>query len=403
MTDRHHRRRAKQSRRDARRRRTRALEEVPEAPEEVGLIDGVAQMLDEGHPLDLLSLVSMMIVATDPRYEALRAVRGAADDEELAGLDELVAGFIGLEVRETTALLAVLAALLTDDDGGEDGPRSRCRRAAEAREDPLPAWLAGLAQTTVYRAVRMSHILGDGDDVILGVRLADGREFTCVAYIDHLMVSDVKDAFFVPDGIDAVLAVAEQNNDDPDTRFTDLDPADARAVIGHGLDQSLRLPPAGDSETWPSGYALVRWLIGLLPDGGVLQVGPSSSGDTTALLEEFFSSPAGEAFNDFDHRELLELCIAEGTGDPLRWSAPRLEQLLDASVVGADHLLPLECELDLPELLGAYVPFAHAHSGIRASLTDEALVAIDDLGDHYRVTVVQDAVARGDLDEDDLT
>jgi hypothetical protein len=51
----------------------------------------------------------------------------------------------------------------------------------------------------------------------------------------------------------------------------------------------------------------------------------------------------------------------------------------------------LEIQLELPELLRAYVPFAHAASGIRQELTAEALAAIDETADEYRAAVVEDA------------
>ena len=81
--------------------------------------------------------------------------------------------------------------------------RARCRREADERNDSLPLWLAGLAQTSVHQVVRMGHILGDGEELLLGVCLADGQEMTCAVYLDHLEMSEVKDAFFVPETTDA--------------------------------------------------------------------------------------------------------------------------------------------------------------------------------------------------------
>jgi hypothetical protein len=39
----------------------------------------------------------------------------------------------------------------------------------------------------------------------------------------------------------------------------------------------------------------------------------------------------------------------------------------------------LQSVLDVPELLRAYIPFAHAQSGIRDELTAEALAVIDEM------------------------
>jgi hypothetical protein len=77
-----------------------------------------------------------------------------------------------VQAPETTALLAVLGEMVVDDDV----LRVRCRRAVETRDDTLPRWLADLTRTTIVRAVRMTHILGDGDELLRGVRLADGQE-----------------------------------------------------------------------------------------------------------------------------------------------------------------------------------------------------------------------------------
>ncbi|WP_319448692.1 MULTISPECIES: hypothetical protein [unclassified Mycobacterium] len=373
---------AKQARRDARRRKARregAAER--EALDEAPLIDEVRQALDTGQPLDLLVLVSMVVLATTPQPAMLRQ----PDEDDLATLDELVAAFIGVDVPETTALLAVLGEVLVDDDVLRD----RCRRAVEARDETLPGWLAGLAQTSVHRAVRMTHVLGDGDELLFGVRLADGQELSCAANIDHLMMSVLTDAFFVPEPIEKVLTVAKASNTDPDTSFVDLDLADARAELQQALERHLTMYPLDESDTWPSCRPLLQWLIQLMPEGGstalVLQ---QDSTQIAELLERFFGSLVGMPFNDIDHRKLLEHCAEEGTGNPLRWSALRLRQLLDAAFDYDD--VPAEVQLDLTEMLRAFVPFAHAQSGIREELTAEDLVAIDEVAGDYRAMVLED-------------
>lgn len=395
MADGRKRGRAKQARRDARRhkavrRETAARESSDEAP----LIDEVRQALDGGRPMELLGLVSMLISATtSPRAALLRQ----ADEEKPPSLNELVAAFIELHVPETTALLAIFGELLVDDDL----LRARVRQAVDARGDSLPGWIADLAQTTVRRAVRMTHVLGDGDELLLAVRLADGQEMTCAVYIDHLMMSEVKDAFFVPESIDAVLVVAESSNTDPDTSFVDLDLADARATVQKALEQPLSLLPVQESDSWPGCHALVQWLIPLMPEGGsTVDVSQWDSRCTAEFHQQFFASLVGMPFNDFEHRELLALCIEEGTGDPFRWSSARLRQLLNGSVV-QDDIVSVEVQLDLPELLHAFVPFAHAESAIRQELTAEALAAIDEMADHYRAVVLEEARYWGYDDDED--
>ncbi len=380
MADRGKRGAAKQARRDARRRKARrgriaAQEPLPEVP----LIDEVREALDSGQPIDLLGLVSMVIEATAPKAAVLRR----PDEEETLSLDELVGSFIDIKLPETTALLAVLGELLIDNDGLQD----RCRSEVDARDDDLPQWLGELGQTSVRQAVRMSHVLGDGDELLLGVRLTDGQEMTCAVYIDHLTMSEVKDAFFVPSAIDAVLDVAKKSNDDQDTSFVEVGPADAKVELYKALYGPLAMFALEDSDTWPATRPLLRWLVRLMPEGGFIQRG---SADSDEILTRFFASPVGKEFNGSRDRQLLEMCIDEGTGDPLRWSAPRLRQLLEEPIAEFDDI-PAEDQLDVPDLLRAFIPFAHAESGIRQELTAEALAAIDEAADNYRVIVLEEA------------
>jgi hypothetical protein len=237
--------------------------------------------------------------------------------------------------------------------------------------------------------------------LLIGVRFADGQTITCAVFIDHLTMSEVKDAFFVPEDIDTVLGVARASNTDPDTSFVDVGLPEARAELQKALDQHRAMFPfAAESDTWPGCGALVQWLIRLMPAGDstvpVLQQDPRRTMD---LLQRFFASLVGMRFDDSHHRELLELCIEEGTGDPLRWSSARLKQLLDAAVAYPEDI-PVELQLDLPELLRAFVPFAHAESGIRQELTTDALAAIDEAADGYRATVLDEAPYRGYYDDD---
>ena len=361
MSDGRRRRQAKQARRDARRLKAVAPEEAPpETPEQLPLVEAVRQALATGHPLDLLGMVGMMIEATKP--DPLAYLK-PAEQRETVPLDDLVESFVGVQVPETAALLAVLAELLVDDED----LRLRCATEVAARHDPLPPWIAGLPRVDVYRAVRMTHVLGDGDELLIGAKLASGHELTCVAHIDHLRLSEVKDAFFVPDSIGNVVAIAEDNNADPDASFVDMSLADTRAWIQHGLD---RLPFVVRTDSWPDCRPLVRWLIGHLPEGGETYAPPWEGESTEELRNQFFASPAGAPFDDRDHRELLSELLE--TGDPLRWSAARVAQVFTGP-------LGERAVLDVPELLRAYVPFAHAQSGIRDELTGEALAAIDEM------------------------
>jgi hypothetical protein len=47
--------------------------------------------------------------------------------------------------------------------------------------------------------------------------------------------------------------------------------------------------------------------------------------------------------------------------------------------------------LDAPDLLRAFIPFAHAQSGIRGELTSRTLAAIDALRTNYKRKVLREA------------
>jgi hypothetical protein len=119
-----------------------------------------------------------------------------------------------------------------------------------------------------------------------------------------------------------------------------------------------------------------------MPEGGQRYESPSwDSESTVALRDQFFASPAGAPFDDYEHRELLLELLDTGAGDPLRWSAARMAQVF-AGPCG-EHS-SLRAVLDVPELLRAFVPFAHAQSGIRDELTAEALAVIDEMSPGYK-------------------
>ncbi|MFA5711452.1 hypothetical protein [Mycolicibacterium sp.] len=372
MSDARRRRKAKQARREVRRTSRRRREEVRvEIPEEVPLVAEVQEALAAEHPLHLLALVSTIIEASLPPAPLLESPE-EDEDADSPDLDDLVEGLIGVPVPETTALLGVLAELVDDPELA-----ARCIQEVAQRDDELPSWIGELEHTSVYRAARMGHVLGDGDDLMLGVRLPGGFEMTCVAYLDHNLHSCVGDAFMVPDSLDAVLAVAEANRTDADLELVEMTLADAGAWLGEGLEATELMYTPTESDTWPACRPLVEWLTYSLPTGGSGYAGRGLSHDEHEdLLDRFFGSLVGMRYATAEHRELLNFCLFEGTGDPLRFSEVRLTDLLtatpfDGAAVSAGRLR------ELPDLLRAYVPFAHAQSGLREELTAEALAAID--------------------------
>jgi hypothetical protein len=109
---------------------------------------------------------------------------------------------------------------------------------------------------------------------------------------------------------------------------------------------------------------------------------------TLELCNRFFATDAAAPFADPGHRELLLELFETGTGDPLRWSAARVEHAISAAHY-SEHSLPLEVELDAPDLLRAFIPYAHAQSGIRDELTARTLATVDALRSSYKRKVLR--------------
>ena len=233
----------------------------------------------------------------------------------------------------------------------------------------------------------MADVLGDGDDLLIGVRLVDGYEMTCVVRLDHTILDDVQDVLLVRDPIESVLTAS---NPDPDISPTEMTLADARAWIVGALGQTVFSIPA---------KPLLRWLIGHLPEGGRCDERPCDDWWTTSrLLDAFFASPRGRPFNRFGHDELIGELMETGSGDPLRWSAARIERALGGLSYPDDHM-SVDCLLDVPDLLRAFIPVAHALSGIRPGLTAQALEAVDRTEPGFRQRILAES-KRWD-DEDD--
>ncbi|CAN5124955.1 hypothetical protein BH18ACT4_BH18ACT4_02360 [soil metagenome] len=347
---------------------------------EPDLTGDVRRALADDHPLTFLALASSLVDAIDPRrvdpFDRSRATLGP-DRSEVLGT------FIDVDRPETTALLAAFAAL-----GADEVERRRLERVVAARPHRLPAWLDGIAGAEACRAIEMTHVLRDGDSVLVGVRLPTGDELTAVVYIDHNLGTLVKDAFIVPDSIAATLRVIEDRKHDPDSSVAELPLADAKARIADAAATSAITYPPFETETWPACRPLVEWMVGLLPAGGRGYDRPEwSDADRDALTERFFASGFGAPLDDADHRGLVESILwfacAYGPGDPLRWSPVAVEIVLDdwiprKVVADAEYLSKA------PAVLRAFIRFCHAERDIPAHLTTETLAAVDTWEPEYQ-------------------
>lgn len=340
-----------------------------------GLMADVRQRLASDEPLDFLAYVSTLVAAVDPRGKN-PFERERAGGPEGAALPQLVESFAQVVLPETTALLAAIAQLGTDEL-----TRTRARLALATRPHPLPDWLARLGEASVYRAVESTHVLGDGDSVLLGSRLL-GHEVTTVIYIDHNLGTVVKDAFPAPGQIGEVTGRMREAADDPDMTFRDIGLADARARVAEAIEVGAIMFPPFETETWPASRPLTEWLLRLLPEGGTGYVRPAWSGAAkTKLVKRFFASEFGKPLDDADHRDLLDQFLWFGSdygpGDPLRWSPVAVEILL-ADWIPRKIVASPEYLSEAPALLRAFIRFCHAERKIRRALTDQTLAAVDE-------------------------
>lgn len=322
--------------------------------------------------MDLLVVVSRLLEVTD-----LRSRDPFARDEQRATLGNLVESFAGTSYAETTAALMVIRALVFDEL-----MRARIGRELEGRRQPMPEWLTGLGQAQGEPEVwLLTHVLGDGDDYLLGVRLPSGHSFSALVYVDHNLGTVVKDAFVVPEPLEDLALKVGTAIDSPDQALIRTDPATARALVEKATDRGSRMYPPLESESWPMCRSLVEWMLRQLPAGGTAPERKEwSEEETAAIAADFFASPFGAPLDHADQRGLMDSVLWFGTdyatGDPFRWSPVTVEMLLDdwfpRKVVAAPSYLT-----KLPELVRAFIRYCHDRQGIRAALTVETLAAVD--------------------------
>lgn len=336
------------------------------------LFQTLRKALRTGEPLDFLAVVSGFLEVTDPRR------RGPfAPDEQGFGLDDLVESFIGTPYAETTAALTAIKAL-----SDNEVLTARIDRELVERRHPLPDWLTGLDKARIDPDVWfMTHLLGDGDDYLVGVTLPSGHALSALVYVDHNLGTVVKDAFIVPEPLEDLAITMGTLIEDEDQSLTRTDPATARAVAEAAIELGSQLYPPLTSDSWPMCRPLVEWMLRMLPAGGVAPERREwTDEDTAAIAKAFFASPYGVTVDHADERDLLTSVLWFGTGyatgDPFRWSPVTVEMLL-ADWYPRKVIADASYLAKLPALLRAYIRFCHDRNGIRADLTAETLAAVD--------------------------
>ncbi|MEZ5411597.1 MAG: hypothetical protein R2761_26425 [Acidimicrobiales bacterium] len=341
-----------------------------------------------GHsPLGLMTLASILVQATTP--QASDRFAGSAVDRP-----DPTAVFLSFTDPDWPPLnaLALAASLLTPDD--ELSRRLRLL-VDPAEVEGAPPWLAEIDRIEVTGVWRQSHVLGDGDNIVLGWSWPGGQAASAVIYIDHNVGSLVKDAFVVDEPLEDLLGTY-RGLADPDMRLDPLDPAEAGARIAEAIARADITIPPFESDTWPLCRPLVQWVAAHLPAGGALPEADEWSEEARADLVDQFLQSGHSAVDDLAPDQVRELvdnlvwfACDYGPGDPLRWSPVSVEIVL-ADWYPRKVFAPTDDVLGcLPDVLAGFVSFCHGRTGIRAELTEEALAAVEEWRAEYLAAIAE--------------
>jgi hypothetical protein len=346
---------------------------------EVDLLDALRAGVDSPTPGSLLGSVGLLL-----------SVAAGADDPG-GTLDELVRSFSGADRVETSAALLGIATLTVDPD-----LRRRVRREIAERGHVLPRWLAELHNSRpVDRAVEVSTVFRDVDELLVGATVPGGHPLTAVVHVDNDLGAVATDGYVVESPLDTVLELLS-DDDDPDLRVRDVPPADARARLAAALAGIDLGPGKVGTDRLTESRPLVEWMLSLLPEGGSdSELRELSEDELDEIADSFLASPFGPSWAGSELRPLLDEVLAvgsaDGIGDPLVWSRGNVERLLGWGWRGLGITTPhLE---RTPELLRDLIRYGHAERGLRQPLTENALAAVDAAADAFRAAV-------HDLDDD---
>jgi hypothetical protein len=304
---------------------------------------------------------------------------GADHTEQLPAV---IDGLGSMERAEALAILRGLAAVLPELEA------MRARRAADtlaASGVREPAWAAQVGRAVVTEAWLMSHVLGDGDNVMLACRYPDGREHTLVVYIDHNLGTLVKDAFVGPP--DVVKQFRELVDDD-DTTIEPIEPADAAARIRPAAELSSITVPPIETDMWPAMRALLDARLATVPANGSPPQRPDlSEAERDRLIDDFLAADEGNPWRDDPEavgitHQLVWFRCDHGDGRPLRWSTVVVEMLLTdwfpRKVAG-----PASMHAKVPDALRSWIRFAGRTSAVPPRLVNDTLAAVDELAEDF--------------------
>jgi hypothetical protein len=339
-------------------------------------IDDIKRNLRGPSPLGLLTLASSVIEATTER--PLDRVRPESSGSQKR--PEVFDAFVESGVPETEALALAVAAIHADELLARrihDGIEAR----GSVQRHP-PPWLDKIGEIEITDVAEMVHVLDDGHNVYLSWRWPNKRAATFLVYIDHNMGTIVKDAFVVPEGFDSLSKKFEMIGLEENQIIRPLDPAAARARIVQAITHGETVFPPVQNETWPAVRPLLGWILKALPDAGQGYVRPEWTTDQRQELTWEFATSAPAKATGIPIAEALrigEWLVAfgceTGNGDPLRWSPVSVEIVL-VDWYPRNVFDPPDLMERVPDLVEAFVRFAHHRRQIPSYLTDETVAAV---------------------------
>ncbi|MCL1800035.1 MAG: hypothetical protein FWG25_01545 [Promicromonosporaceae bacterium] len=260
------------------------------------------------------------------------------------GLPELARALAAHSFTETTALLTAIAYF-----GSNAAAQEIARKELVKRRQRLPIWLQDLREAKVADDPTLLPIPESGlVYLLLGVSFVGGDYLTLFLYLDGDFDGGIRDGAIFQESVSETLDMFSDVVGEA-LPVQDIKPADARAVIEHGL--AVQAPRFNDPESaWPDWLPFTRWVATyLLPEGGEVDDSwfePTSDADAYDDFVEEVSEMNAARVGGFDELENLdqeplpdEAFAWAGVPEDLREIVTELLDLLDQC---ADELPGLE-------------------------------------------------------------
>jgi hypothetical protein len=347
----------------------------------------VRRALREPGPAALLDFASTVVgLASEPDHEFDELDDETDGEGPDLDLGLLVAALHADARRETTALLAALRLI-----GPDDLDLAPVEAALATRTfDGLPGWVASLAEVEVTGTWVARHVLGDAEELLVGLRWPTGDACTVALLVGHNDGVVAQDGFVMHLGIEEALDdLRRVAADEVGTTVAPIDAALARAIADAAIELGELTVPAYETETWPACRALASWAFGLLPEGGERpEPREWTDEERDEVVDALLASPeAAAASLDAGHHDIAHALVSYATdfgpGDPLVWSAERVVIVL-LDFVPAQVVAPAGDLETVPDVLRALVRHGHRVRGIADVFTDQALAAVDDTEAEYQ-------------------